>query len=81
MDIVLRARDYLAENAAESGADVLIAELSEALARERLYVSGLRIALANLVDRDLRYIGEHVAGDQILRLHVHAARNMLAQRS
>lgn len=31
MDLVKRARDYLANNAAESGADVLIRELADKL--------------------------------------------------
>lgn len=35
MDIVTRARDYLAANAAESGADVLIAELADEVGRLR----------------------------------------------
>ena len=42
-DIVTRARDYLAANAAESGADVLIADLADEI--ERLRRVGMRIAI------------------------------------
>jgi|GEM_PF-6649443 len=37
MDIVGRAHDYLAKNAAESGADALIAEMADEIERLREY--------------------------------------------
>ena len=47
MDIVTRAREYLALNAAESGADVLIEELAEEIERLRKRVKDVEETMAD----------------------------------
>jgi hypothetical protein len=44
---------------------------------ENEYRFDLRIALANLVDRDLTYDNDHVAGGQIPAAHIRAGRQAL----
>jgi len=50
MNLVERARDYLANNAAESGADVLIGELADEIERLRSALTAEREACAKIAD-------------------------------